>query len=449
MGIYTENELLRQYEQNERNLELIHESLGEGLWSVEFDKAGEVTGCEFSDTFRRLAGYSNETDFPNALSSWSDLIYSEDKQKVMAAFQGAINDYSGRSHFDVEYRLNTRNKGLRWFHHAGRLIRREDGTPIRFTGLFIDIDDDRAMAARFNEQLEIVEALSREYLNVYRVNVRDRSAVILKQEGYAGSLLNRRNEVYSYDTMTDEYITERVHPADMASLYEALKLENVEKNIYERGEYVGTYRTRVNGEVHFRQFNFVPLSGNPNIIIAGFKNIDSIVSTARERDNLKTLSETDLMTGLLNRGSGEKMASELIETGIRGMLIIFDVDKFKSINDTFGHGIGDKVIIAVADCLRKAFRDGDVVFRLGGDEFSALAVNVDSMTTGRAIIDRLFDRINNINIPELLDRRITVSVCAAMSDGVFTTSFEEMYKKADACVYESKKIKGNAVNFSM
>ena len=76
------------------------------------------------------------------------------------------------------------------------------------------------------------------------------------------------------------------------------------------------------------------------------------------------------MTGLYNRGSGERQISHLLQEKTGGLLCLIDCDKFKTINDTYGHSTGDKVIIAVAETMQKSCRDKDVVLRLGGDEFA-------------------------------------------------------------------------------
>ena len=175
--------------------------------------------------------------------------------------------------------------------------------------------------------------------------------------------------------------------------------------------------------------------------------IESIDAEKRRRDKLQYLSETDMMTGINNRGSGERKVSKLIDQGYGGMFIMLDADKFKSINDTFGHDAGDKVIIAIANCLKKTFRADDVVMRLGGDEFAAYAVGVSTKEIGQMIINRLFDNINKISIPEIGDRKICISVGAAFYYDDDRYPFSQLYKNADSMTYVSKKVVGNYAVF--
>lgn len=124
-------------------LSALHESLGSGNWSMRFDPDGEMIECNWSDKFRHMIGYVDETDFPNEMSAWSKLLHEEDRDRVLEAYWRTVRDYNGEHSYDVEYRLDTRDRGYRWFHAAGRVVRREDGTPKTFYGVFIDIDEQK------------------------------------------------------------------------------------------------------------------------------------------------------------------------------------------------------------------------------------------------------------------------------------------------------------------
>ena len=171
--------------------------------------------------------------------------------------------------------------------------------------------------------------------------------------------------------------------------------------------------------------------------------IELIDEEKRRENQLLYLSQTDAMTGLRNRGSGEKAISALMNEGIEGVFFMLDADKFKSINDNYGHDVGDKVIKAIAQCLKKSFRNSDVVMRLGGDEFAAYALGVTNEEQVKIIVNRIFSEIDRIKIPELGDRKISVSVGSALFHASEACHFMEIYKRADSAVYMSKKIEGN------
>ena len=189
---------------------------------------------------------------------------------------------------------------------------------------------------------------------------------------------------------------------------------------------------------------FIVIEYDNNNEIAEIIFAVELIDEEKKRENeLIYLSQTDLMTGLRNRGSGEKAMQDLMSQGVEGMFCLMDADKFKSINDNFGHNVGDKVIKAIADCLKKTFRNTDITMRLGGDEFAVYVVGVTDEIYGEVFIQDLFDEINNIKIPELGNRKISVSLGSAFYRVEENLSFVEVYKRADSAAYESKKVKGN------
>jgi diguanylate cyclase (GGDEF)-like protein len=103
---------------------------------------------------------------------------------------------------------------------------------------------------------------------------------------------------------------------------------------------------------------------------------------AEERAALSRLSQTDALTGLLNRRGFEARLKEAIAAARiangGGALIYVDLDNFKQINDRYGHAQGDAALRAAAELLRRSFRAGDLVARVGGDEFAAWMESVDA-----------------------------------------------------------------------
>lgn len=148
-------------EKEQMSMDNIHAAMGSGLWGMEFDEQAEIKYCMWSDTFRKMVGYDTEEEFPNKIESWINLLYEEDKEQAVQEYWDTVMDYTGEKTYNVEYRLHTKNAGLRWFHAAGRLSRREDGSPISFTGLFIDIDDEKKMEEQLERQkIDLEDALA-------------------------------------------------------------------------------------------------------------------------------------------------------------------------------------------------------------------------------------------------------------------------------------------------
>ena len=171
-----------------------------------------------------------------------------------------------------------------------------------------------------------------------------------------------------------------------------------------------------------------------------------ITDKKKLENRLIVLSETDALTSISNRGSGERRAEKLINSGVKGMFCLLDVDKFKSINDSFGHTVGDKALIEIADCLRRSFTGSDVVMRLGGDEFAVYAVGVETERQGAEKIAQFIANVDMICIPEMGDRKVTVSMGAVICQGA-GVKFDQLYPMADHAMYTCKNTPGNQFGF--
>ena len=428
-------------------MQIIHSVLDSGPWRIEFDEKGQILKCDWSDTFRKLIGFNSEKEFPNTLAAWSDRLHKSDKDAVLKAFWDTVNDTSGQTVYDVEYRLLTKNSGFKWYHAAGNIIRSAEGLPQTFVGLFIDIDENKRNELELMEQFNIVNALSRDYSNILSINITTRTIKPIKLGGFVPKAFkeNYANDA-SYETYFSEYIEQRVYAEDKAFMTEAIALDKIIEKLTASDEYSSSYRIDEKGEIHFYEFKYMKLDSDT--IIIGVMNIDKIVNDAKEKEKLIVLSETDQMSGLLNRMSGELKVEESLKKGNGGLFILLDIDHFKSINDTLGHDVGDQVIIKVAACLKAAFREHDIVFRLGGDEFSAYAAEVHDKKVAKAIINRFIDNLKTIVIPELGDKPVTASIGATILKAGEPADFGDNYKLIDKGVYESKKVEGkSAVTF--
>jgi len=153
---------------------------------------------------------------------------------------------------------------------------------------------ERAKQA-LEEQLAIVNALSRDYLNVYTLNMRSGTIRIVKLEGYLTPGLDRNSkEELPYPAILRRYIENRVMEEDRDYLTQALSLERVKEALAASPEYVGTYRVRIGDEIHDYQFTYVSYQAEGQtdpLALVGFRNIDEIV---RKEQQQKALLEDAL-----------------------------------------------------------------------------------------------------------------------------------------------------------
>ena len=147
-------------------------------------------------------------------------------------------------------------------------------------------------------------------------------------------------------------------------------------------------------------------------------------------------AEHDALTELLNRGAYERILN-IYETGDRPFaLILVDVDTFKSVNDTYGHAMGDEILKKVATLLKRTFRSIDYVCRIGGDEFAIVMVEMTSDLKYtiedkiKAVNEELFKEVNGVPA-------VSLSVGVAFSDR--ENAEDDIFKDADKALYYIKE----------
>lgn len=192
------------------------------------------------------------------------------------------------------------------------------------------------------------------------------------------------------------------------------------------------------------QTKLITLANGDRVSVTSVMNI---TENKRFEQRLLVQSQTDALTQIYNRGYGEAQIEQMLKAKKNGMFLLFDVDKFKHINDTYGHSIGDEVLIQVASALKQTFEKFGVCMRLGGDEFAVYAPEITGQIQAEAMIQAFFQRIREISIPKMEGYAISVSLGAVLCQPDKEHVFEKVYQCADATMYTCKKITGNSYDF--
>lgn len=156
---------------------------------------------------------------------------------------------------------------------------------------------------------------------------------------------------------------------------------------------------------------------------------------------LKRLSETDTLTGLLNRRALMQRVELLFRrapiTGEDMAVVLFDIDHFKSVNDTHGHSVGDEVLAGVAREIGQLMRPGDTFARLGGEEFVIVLRRVD-LETALNLVTRFKSQLGHKVVQRPLELKITASFGVAMRGASSDETWDEIFRRADKHLYAAK-----------
>ena len=124
-------------------LRTVNEAVKSGMWYMKINPDFSIAYAIWSDEFRRMVGFRGESDFPNTIESWSSRLHPDDVEGTFSSFTKCIKDLSGRTPYDVDYRLKVHDGSYRWYHASGNVVRDKSGHPEEIIGVFVDIDADK------------------------------------------------------------------------------------------------------------------------------------------------------------------------------------------------------------------------------------------------------------------------------------------------------------------
>lgn len=349
-------------------------------------------------------------------------------------------------HLEFEYRSRMEDGTYHWYRNMIVALKvSEDGRVLKAASLVRDIHKEKtALLAQKQRQDAVARALKEEQRRIQMLAEASNAVVVHYdvRSGIARTIMNVRKKNGSIRIMEflrtdiDNEWRAMIHP-DYFDTFLALFREGEGLGetftIQARLRYDRTYRWyRVTGHGVYDD------AGQLLRIVATLEDIH-----AEKQEEMKLLKKTELdpATGVLNRAALEKRVCHILanEQGKRmGVFMIIDLDKFKHINDCYGHLEGDRVICEFAAVLKRLFRSSDVIGRMGGDEFAVFFCGcfTPEQIAGRA--QKVCDEVKGImDSPGDLPGS-SCSIGIAVSEDC-RKSFRRLYKEADGALYNQKK----------
>lgn len=398
----------KELEKNKMKLKNIFETIDVAIWShdLKTNKLLITKGVE-KLYGRKLAEFYHDHEL------WKKVIVPEDR---LFLYERDRNLREGNSVTSI-YRILRPNGEIRWIQDRGIPTLDEDGNFIDFTSIIFDITDRKESEDRYQTIVEmspnlvaIIANHNIEYINE------------------AGCQIIGTNNSHS---LIGQSIDKIITPNMMEKIEKHLQMINFDKRVIFEIDGPRLDGKWIEMEVAAR---FIHVGGKKAIQIIG----RDITEQKKSERMITHMAYYDELTGLPNRNMfRQQLYSSLMNKDIQKLAILFlDLDRFKIINDTKGHSVGDLILKKVAQKLQNIFQNEGLISRQGGDEFIVMLLDINRIN----ILDFCQRIINQFSSPIMLDNEefyITVSIGISLypEDG---GDEETLIKHADTAMYHAK-----------
>ncbi|AEA97721.1 diguanylate cyclase [Alteromonas mediterranea] len=357
----------------------------------------------------------------------------EDLDQLERLLKGQIDNYS------IEKRYIRRDGKRVWAKLTVSLVRDDSNNPDYFISVVEDIDEKK----RIQSELFQVDALFSKIVSAFSertfiwVATPDFSKLKYANDGYANIFGRSEYELYCNPMSFLDHVHEDDR-ARVAKVFSRRPLENwdIQYRIYDSKGAVKYLHDRGNLIFDDRETQTLILGTADDITRE--KNQQQALMSAVTK--LEYLSQTDSLTGLANRREILSQLSDEIARMERGQkastLVYVDLNKFKEINDKYGHKVGDNALVEFSQQMKVLLRDSDRFGRIGGDEFVILLYGTDDKET-EIFFERIAQHDFTLNVNNTSVVPITFSV-GWVTWSAETSTVEEWLDKADEVMYEKK-----------
>ena len=407
---------------------MVYRCRDDASWTMEF----------VSDGCRRLTGYDPSDLLLNNRVSYEAITHRDDRARVRGEIHTGLK-LQGR--FDVEYRIEHASGEVRWVWERGSGVYGTAGELLAIEGLIQDI------TAR-KESSQALREAERRYYNlfenaiegVFRTTVDgqylDANPALARIYGFDSplelihSLKDIKNQLYVQQSRREEF---------MALIKARGSISRFESQVY-----------RKTGEVIWISENARAVFDEAGTVLCYEGTVEDVTERKLYQARIEQQANYDTLTGLANRSLLNDRLQQAIHAassyGTRLAVVFVDLDRFKYINDSLGHHVGDELLRAMADRLRASVRESDTVARLGGDEFVLLINGQGEPDAVAAVLERMLSDISQPwTIPQG-DFNVTCSIGVALypDDGL---TAETLLKHADSAMYRAKESGRNNFQF--
>ncbi len=413
--------LIEQLREAEERWKFALEGTGDGMW----DWNPQTDQAVFSKRWKEMLGYA-ENEFPETGAAWVENLHPDDKDRVLTVLQEYFANE--RPLYVVEFRMRCKDGSWKWLLCRGKLMSRDGaGNPLRLIGTHTDITERKQTEEKLKLAASVFTHAGEGIL------ITDAAGTILDVNdtfthitGYA------RDEVMGQNPRMLK--SGRQGPEFYAAMWQTLS---------QTGQWTGeVWNRRKNGEEYAELLTISAVhddQGNTQNYIALFTDLTHI---KLQQQQLERMAHYDTLTNLPNRVLLADRLQQAMAQSLRrkqSLAVVFlDLDGFKAVNDEHGHAVGDELLIALALGMKLTLRDGDTLARIGGDEFVAVLVDLESAQDAEPILNRLLEAASGMVMVDNKELKVSASIGVTLypQDGV---DADQLMRHADQAMYQAKQ----------
>ena len=396
-----------------------------GICFFEYED-GEMKPIFVNEGFFRMLGYSR-VEGMKYLERVELSIIPDDLPTYRQAIRDVLKDDGV---VDTEFRTVTGSGNLRWLHVRGNLYARE-GRKYTIVSVIEDITERKSVEEELQRQAERLHILSQaEGEKIIDYNAKTDVMIIRTNDEYGMA----QDEIHS--RYMQRFNAAMIYKEDVA-YYKAV-LESLLKS--PKHDTIEFRIKRFDEDYTWYQANLTSLLGAEGYVTRIVGRMINIDDRKKKEMELLLRAEKDALTGIYNQGATEQLIHNAIEDGNENSLsamMIIDLDNFKEANDLLGHANGDQLLEKTAGILKEMFKGGDVIGRIGGDEFLVYMRNLESISDADEMAGNIVKQVRYDLDFEGQPIHVTCSVGVAVYP-YHGKNYEELFEKADRAVYTVK-----------
>lgn len=372
------------------------------------------------------------------------IIYEEDRKQFSEFMSRDVLEKlfeSGKETTTLEYRrLNTFGK-YSWVSNRIHLIYDDKTRCVKALSYVHDINDKKVRESKESEKKAYYEMMLSKSAIIQELNLTKNQFILGHQKTFETFKLSYD---VSYTDLMEELIQKVLHPEDSIIFRATYSRESLIQAYQDGIKTINCeYRRKDENEqmvwfscvVHL----FEDVETND---LKGFCYVQNIHAEKSKHLDLMYKAEHDALTTLYNKATTEMKIKEFLSSGEaeakQHAFLIFDIDFFKPINDNFGHAFGDALLSQVGKKVKKLFREGDIIGRIGGDEFVVFMKNIKNPSIALEKAAEICTTIRESYRQKGKVYNISSSIGISYYNQHGTT-YQELYEKADAALYNSKE----------